>query len=49
MGRFVSRLDDLETLLKIDLVFVNDDTDDQLVENIRKEGVVIYERSENQV
>jgi predicted nucleotidyltransferase len=48
-GLLASSIDDLETLLKIDLVFINDHTEDELLENIRKEGVVVYERSENQV
>jgi uncharacterized protein len=48
-GRFVCCLDDLPTLLKLDLVFINDDTDYKLVENIRKDGVVVYERSANKV
>jgi predicted nucleotidyltransferase len=48
-GRLASCFEDLETLLKIDLVFVNDATDRELLENIKKEGVVIYERPENQV
>lgn len=46
-GRFASCIDDLETLLKIDLVFINDNTDRELLENIRREGVVIYEQSSN--
>ncbi|HBE81009.1 MAG TPA: hypothetical protein DDW65_24955 [Firmicutes bacterium] len=48
-GRFASRLDDLETLLKIDLVYVDEATDRKLLDNIRQEGVVIYEQSSNQV
>lgn len=43
-GYFSSEIDDLATLLKIDIVFINDYTDTNLVENIKKEGVVIYER-----
>jgi len=43
-GYFSSEIDDLATLLKIDVVFINDYTDTNLVENIKKEGVVIYER-----
>jgi predicted nucleotidyltransferase len=48
-GRFASCFDDLETLLKIDLVFINEHTDQKLLENIGEEGVVIYEQSENKV
>lgn len=43
-GHFISEVDDLETLLKLDIIFVNNDTDEKLIANIQKEGVVIYER-----
>lgn len=43
-GHFISEVDDLETLLKIDIIFVNNDTDEKLITNIQKGGVVIYER-----
>lgn len=43
-GYFSSEIDDLETLLKVDVVFVDYHTDTNLLENIKKEGVVIYER-----
>ena len=43
-GHFVSDIEDLETLLKIDTVFISKDTDEKLVKNIQKEGVIIYER-----
>jgi predicted nucleotidyltransferase len=43
-GYFSSEIDDLTTLFKIDVVFINDHTDMKLLENIKKEGVVIYER-----
>ena len=43
-GHFFSEIDDIATLLKIDLVFINDHTDTNLIENIKREGVVIYER-----
>ncbi|MGH4123728.1 MAG: nucleotidyltransferase domain-containing protein [Clostridium sp.] len=42
-GRFSSDIDDLETLLKIDIVFINEKTDLELMENIKKDGAVIYE------
>ena len=45
-GYFSSAMDDLETLLKIDLVFVDEQTDVTLLESIRQEGVLLYERSE---
>ena len=43
-GRLVSDIDDLETLLKIDIIFINQDTDEKLILKIQGEGVVIYER-----
>jgi uncharacterized protein len=43
-GHFASDIEDLETLLKIDIIYVNSDTDTRLIENIDKEGVLIYER-----
>lgn len=44
-GCFFSEIDDLPTLLKIDLILINENTDGRLLENIKKEGVVIYEQS----
>lgn len=46
-GHFFSEIDDIETLLKIDLVFINEYTDSKLLDLIEKEGVIIYERSPN--
>lgn len=43
-GHFASDIEDLDTLLKIDTLFMNNDIDEKLIENIQKEGVVIYER-----
>ena len=48
-GSFSSDIDDMETLLKIDLVFVNEHTDPTLLDNVKKEGVILYERPENQI
>ncbi|MCJ7689108.1 MAG: nucleotidyltransferase domain-containing protein [Clostridiaceae bacterium] len=42
-GSFSSDIDDLETLLKIDLIFINERTESKLMENIKKDGVVVYE------
>jgi predicted nucleotidyltransferase len=44
LGHLANDIDDLDTLLKIDLVFITQDTDTSLIENIEKEGVVLYER-----
>ncbi|HHY77993.1 MAG TPA: nucleotidyltransferase domain-containing protein [Clostridiales bacterium] len=43
-GSFASDIEDLDTLLKIDLVFIDENTDPQLIDTIEKEGVVLYER-----
>lgn len=48
-GHLTSDFDDIETLLKIDIVFVNDHTDLKLLENIEREGVTLYERTENEI
>lgn len=44
-GRMTSDFDDLNTFLKIDLVFINEQIDPKLLENIEREGVFIYERT----
>lgn len=36
--------DEIETLLKFDIVFVNENTSAELIKNIEKDGVVIYEK-----
>jgi len=43
-GLFVSEIQDLDTLLKIDIVFLDDITNEKLISNIKDEGIVIYER-----
>lgn len=40
---FSAEVDEVETLKKIDLVFVTDGEADDLMKNITKEGVIIYE------
>lgn len=40
---FWSEVDDLPTLLKFDLVFISETTDHELVKNIEKDGVLLYE------
>ncbi len=37
-------IDDLPTLLKFDIVYITADTDAGLLNNIEKDGVVLYER-----
>ncbi|WFA08546.1 nucleotidyltransferase domain-containing protein [Tissierella sp. Yu-01] len=46
-GFLTSDIDELNTLLKIDIVFINKDTDIKLLKNIEKEGVLLYERLSN--
>ncbi|MHB1650929.1 MAG: nucleotidyltransferase family protein [Desulfitobacteriaceae bacterium] len=48
-GRLTSDFDDLETLLKIDIVFINEQIDPKLLENIEREGVTLYERTKNKI
>ena len=43
-GHFSSDIEDLETLLKIDTVFISEATDQKLIRNIQKDGIIIYER-----
>ena len=45
-GQLTSDIEDLNTLLKIDTIFINDNVDPKLLENIKKEGVLLYERTE---
>lgn len=42
-------IDEIHTLKKIDVVFVNKDLNDKLIRNINKEGVIIYEQTGKQV
>lgn len=44
-GYLTSELDDLETLLKIDILLIDENTDSRLLENIKREGVTLYERT----
>ncbi len=37
-------INEIETLKKIDIVFINKETDSDLLENINKDGVIIYEQ-----
>lgn len=44
-----SEIDDLPTLLKFDLVYVSNDTDKELIKNIEKDGVLLYEQSSKEM
>lgn len=37
--------EEIRTLHKIDLIFISDNTYPKLIENIEKEGIVLYEQS----
>ena len=43
--RFFFAVDDLPTLLKFDIVHITEHTDAELVKNIEKDGVILYEKS----
>jgi predicted nucleotidyltransferase len=42
-GKMYFELDGMDTLLKLDIIFVNSNTDKKLIENIERDGVIIYE------
>lgn len=48
-GHFSSDVEDIKTLLKIDLVFVDERTETALLERISREGVILYERSSSEI
>jgi nucleotidyltransferase substrate binding protein (TIGR01987 family) len=41
LTRFMDTIDDLDTLYKIDLVIIREDTSPELIKNIEKEGITI--------
>ncbi len=44
-----NEIDELDTLLKIDVVMVNDKIDPKLTENILKEGVILMQKNSNKI
>lgn len=48
-GRLSSDFEDMDTLLKIDVVFIDKQIDPKLLENIEREGVILYERSKTKI
>ena len=44
-GHMTSDFDDLNTLLKIDIIFINEHIEPKLLENIEREGIFLYERT----
>ena len=49
VANFTSEIEDLDTLLKFDIVFMTPDTDPRLLENVKQEGVVLMELLSNKV
>ncbi len=49
VAEFTNDIEELDTLLKFDIIFITPDTDCRLLENIRKEGVVIMELLSNKI
>jgi len=47
-ARIYDEIDELPTLKKIQLVFINQTGTEDLLENIQKEGVILYERHRQQ-
>ncbi len=43
-GIFASEIEDLDTLLKFDIVFLHEIRNKNLITNIDEEGIIIYER-----
>jgi len=43
-ARFCEDVDKIPTLKKIDVVFVNNGSADKLIESIKKDGVIVYEK-----
>ena len=46
-AQFCQDIDEIRTLKKIDVVFVNENRQDELLNNINKEGVIIYGETGN--
>lgn len=38
-------IEEIDTLLQFDIVIISKDTNDELIENIKKEGIVLYEKN----
>ncbi len=41
-ARFWDEVEEIETLKKIDLVFINENIDEELIKSIKRDGVIIY-------
>ena len=49
VANFTNEIEDLDTLLKFDIVFMTPDTDPRLLENVKQEGVILMELLSNKV
>lgn len=47
--KFWFDLEDIDTLLQFDIVIISEDTDKKLIQNISREGVVIYEQMQTEI
>ncbi|SET64241.1 Predicted nucleotidyltransferase [Natronincola peptidivorans] len=46
---FCSEIEEINTLKKIDVVFIDESLDDKFIENVMREGVTIYEQTRNKI
>ena len=49
VANFTNEIEDLDTLLKFDIVLMTPDTDPRLLENVKQEGVILMELLSNKV
>ena len=49
VANFTNEIEDLDTLLKFDIVFMTPDTDPRLLGNVKQEGVILMELLSNKV
>lgn len=49
VANFTDEIEDLDTLLKFDIVFMTPDADPRLLENVKQEGVILMELLSNKV
>lgn len=42
--KIINRIDEINTLYSFDIIFVDNETSDKLLQQIKKDGVIIYER-----
>lgn len=42
--KIINRIDEINTLYSFDIIFVDNETSDKLLQQIKKDGVIIYNR-----